>query len=85
MQCSYKTECSSTGLKRKEQSNEMHKVLAPPDLWESWRLDMKANMEKERDDDDGIDPDEPKKNNPFEEAEVFERAGVNQVAKGQNH
>jgi hypothetical protein len=42
-------------------------------------------MEKERDDDDGIDPDEPKKNNPFEEAEVFERAGANQVAKGKNH
>ncbi len=38
MQCSYTTECSSTGLKRKEQSNEMHKELAPPDLCESWRL-----------------------------------------------
>ncbi len=46
---------------------------------------MNANLEKERDDDDGIDPDEPKKNNPFEEAEVFERAGANQVAKGKNH
>jgi hypothetical protein len=48
-------------------------------------FDMTTNLEKERDDDDGIDPDEPKKNNPFEEAEVFERAGANQVAKGQNH
>lgn len=38
MQCSYKTECSSTGLKRKEQSNEMHKEFVPPDLCESWRL-----------------------------------------------
>ncbi len=46
---------------------------------------MNANLEKERDDDDGIDPYEPKKNNPFEEAGVFERAGANQVAKWQNH
>jgi hypothetical protein len=48
-------------------------------------FDMNANLEKERDDDDGIDPYEPKKNNPFEEAGVFERAGANQVAKWQNH